>query len=101
MLELEKIFPLTLEEILNGEDGREDFLYLRNLIRAHIFSRYPERRILAKQQLEEYWQRKKIPINLLIIREQDIISAFVEFHNSDKYVLVEQYTPNCTVLEEV
>ncbi len=99
MITAEKVSDQTLEQILSEtKEDREAYKLTKDLVTAHLFSRYPEKRAYALKRLNEFWTTQ---INVVKIEDSGIIYAYLEFKNTDAYFLVSKYLSKGPVLEEV
>ena len=100
---IEKLIPLEkvkgLREILGDDhDGINEFKKTENLVKAHLFSRYKERKAYAKQTLSEIWQS---PIEVYTLTQSDLIYVYINFNNIEAYFFIEKYPTNTFLIEEV
>ena len=99
----EKITPdsvLVLRDLLSGEQGSyEDYVYIENLVKVHLFSRYPQRRKFAKRKLHGFFNHWT---EVYTLKSQGIIYAYLSITKARKvFFLIGRYREEDPTLELV
>lgn len=88
----------SLAEILTSEESQEDLEFIKDRVKAALFSNYPERRVLARKDIKKYWGKNT---DIASLEEGNITYAYLHFKTVDVYVLVGRYRSTDPVFEEV
>ena len=103
MITPENVRPETLEQTLSKlSEGNQFFAQIHNYVKAHLFSRYSERRKFAFRELNNM-MRERVDglayVDVDTLEEDGIIYAYLSVNGEDQYTLVGRYVSEDPVFE--
>ncbi len=88
-----------LLDIERDPKAREDYTWIEEMTRTHLFSKFPERRIWALDKVKEFFGGRSVEAVVETEVRKGVVWAYLGFVEPDAYFLVGRYREDTILLE--